>query len=205
MKRTALAVIVLVGLSNAPAQAETVPLIEGLPASYTPGEQFTFAVRVPELIGLLGYRLDLVFTTEANSQLLAFPTFPTDGSYPFVTSQAMFELSGFGSSVVTLSISDPANLAGPPRDPPADVTPGVNDFLATITVAPGGVTGNINITIADSTVFLLQEGGEVRGFGSFDVPQAVPSGNPVPAPPGVVLLSLGALVFGARSRFARRA
>ena len=91
MKRMALAVVVLAGLS-APARAETLPLIEGLPAAYTPGEQFTFTVRVPELIGLIGYRLDLVLTTGANSQLLAFPTFPTDGSYPFGNSEAMFGL-----------------------------------------------------------------------------------------------------------------
>jgi hypothetical protein len=194
----AFAVVALVGCCAAPARADTLPLIEGLPATYTPGEQFTFQLRAPELIGLIGYHLEMTFATDVGpAALLAFPTFPTDGTYPFGTANASFS---FNTPLATLTVSDPPDPS-PPRDP-ADVTPGFNDLLATITVAPdAGLTGTLTISFTSNTIFTLQEGDNVQGFGSVQVQQGEPpSGNPVPAPPGVVLFGVGALLVCARAR-----
>lgn len=217
MKRYVLAVAVVVGLSSAPARAETLPLIEGMPTTYTPGQSFTFTVRVPEMLGLSGYRLELVFSAETpNPRILAAPSFTPSASdpstYVFGTSdQAAFTLDTSGPDV-RLVLTD--SFAAP-RDPPTDVTPGQNDFLATVTVTPlaaanglPAVTGPITISIGAGTSFLFSsESGPFDALEPFVVAEAdtPPVGNPVPAPPGLLLLAIGGLALGARTRFARRA
>lgn len=214
MKRYVLAVAVVAGLSAAPARAETLPLIEGMPATYTAGVPFTFTLRVPELLGLSGYQLELVFATETpDPRLLAAPSFaaPAPNTYVFGTAdQAAFTLDTSGPDV-RLTISDSFDT---PRDPPTDVTPGQNDFLATITVSPlaaenglPAVSGPITISIGGGTSFLFStESGPFDAPGPFVVveAEAPPGGNPVPAPPGLLLLAIGGLALGARGRLARR-
>lgn len=213
MKRYVLAVAVVVGLSAAPARAETLPLIEGMPTTYTPGVPFTFTLRIPELLGLTGYRLELVFATETpDPRLLASPSFdpPAGNTYVFGTpDQAAFTLDTSGPDV-RLTITDSFDT---PRDPPTDVTPGQNDFLATITVTPlaaanglPAVSGPITISIGEGTRFVFS-----TESGPFDPPEPFtvfeaetpPVGNPVPAPPGLLLLAIGGLALGARARLAR--
>jgi hypothetical protein len=207
MRRMALAVVVLFGCWAAPARADTLPLIEGLPTTYTPGESFTFTIRVPELPDLTSYQLELVFsTTVTNPALLSFPTVAPSGSYVFPTSENFgFQFDApTGTQEVRLTLTDsilPESVIA---------TPGQNDTLATITVSPGAsLTGPIMLSIGENTRFDYN-----AELGAYEPPTDIPpieqaappnGGNPVPAPPGVVLLALGGLLLGARARFVRRA
>jgi hypothetical protein len=200
----ALAVVALVGCWSAPARADTLPLIEGLPAQYIPGQPFSFILRVPELPDFTSYSLELVFQTAVtNPALIAFPTVAPPDRYVFPTS-ANF---GFqfntppGAQEVRLTISDDIGLPGVIATPP-------NDTLATITVSPGAsLTGPITLSIGLGTQFEYNT--ELMTYeppAPIPIAQGVPPDNsPVPAPPAVVLLGLGALLLGVRARFARRA
>lgn len=213
MKRAVLAVVAAVGLTAAPARAETLPLIEGMPSTYTPGQPFSFTLRVPELLGLAAYNLELKFgTTVTNPPLLAFAT-PADADrYVFGSTDRL----GFGFAIdpngteVRLSLIDPFdNLPG--RDPGVDVVAGANDTLATITVSPGvGLTGPITISVGDATNFqYILESGTFDPPSPFVVQQADTGppvgGNPVPAPPAALLLGFGAVALLARAKLTRRA
>ena len=112
MKRMAFAVVVLMGWCAAPARADTLPLIQGVPGTYTPGQLFTFEVRVPALLDLNSYMVELVFsTTVTDPSLLASPVaaapapggryvFPSNGNFAFQYT------ADPGSSDVVLSFSD---------------------------------------------------------------------------------------------------
>ena len=207
MKRMAFAVVVLVGCCAAPARADTLPLIEGVPGTYTPGQLFTFQVRVLSLLDLNKYMVELVFsTTVTDPSLLAFPTVATPapgGRYVFSSSgNFAFDYSAPpGSSDVVLTFSD---FTGPP----VTTVPGTNDTLATVTVLPGaGQTGPITITVGGGTAFDFN-----TEFGSPPPPEPIVvqqagggTGNPVPAPPGAVLLGIGVVLLFARRSFVRRA
>ena len=206
MKRMAFAVVVLVGCCAAPARADTLPLIEGVPGTYTPGQLFTFQVRVPVLLDLNKYMVELVFSTGApDPSLLAFPTaaapapggryvFPSNGNFAFEYTAEP------GSSDVVLTFSDFTS-------PPVNTVPGTNDTLATVTVLPGaGQTGPITITVGGGTAFDFN-----TEFGSPPPPEPIVvqqagggTGNPVPAPPGAVLLGIGGLLLAGRRAVARR-
>ncbi len=195
MRRMAFAVAALLGCFATPARADTLPLIEGLPGGYLPGQPFTFTLRVPFLPEFRSYTLELVFTTEVDPALVAFPTVAPTGSYVFPTSANFgfqFEAPP-GFQEVRLTIFD--SIA------PDSVTavPGQNDMLATITVSPGeSLSGPIRLSIGPNTVFdYLTE---------INYP---PPENAVieqaPAPPGVALLALGGFLVVARTWFGRRA
>ena len=206
MRRMAFAVVFVLCCA-APGRADTLPILEGVPAFYTPGQSFSFALRVPELPDLTDYRLELVFSTEVTDpSLLAFPTVAPPGSYVFPTSANFgFQLDApLGGQEVQLTLTDsilPDSVIA---------TPGQNDQLATITVLPGAnLTGTITLSIGFGTQFNYN-----AEIGSYEPPVDIPpiaqdpspgGGNPVPAPPGVVLLGLGGLLLGLRGRFARRA
>ena len=197
MKRTAFAVVAVVACWTSPARAETLPLIENLPATYTPGETFTFQLRVPELVDFTGYSLQLVFSTDVlNPNLFAFGTAATS-NYPFPSS------AGFQSTLSTIQDGNQVILTiADSTDPGVTVTPGGNDMLATITVTPGAdLTGPIRLSIGPDAVFFYN-----TELNSYEAPTDIPPIEqgappaPVPAPAGVVLLGFGALLLGLRAR-----
>jgi hypothetical protein len=204
MRRIAFAVVALVGFCT-PVQAETLPLIDGVPTTYTPGQPFTFTLHVPSLPDFSSYTLELVFsTTVIDPALLAFPIVAPVGSYVFPTNANFaFQFDAPpGAQEVRLTLSDSV--------PPLGVitVPGANDALATITVVPNAaLTGPITLSVGSNTQFLYNmEANSYDPPGPIVIAQAEPpSGNPVPAPPGVALLGVGAMLLGLRARFARRA
>jgi hypothetical protein len=205
MRRMAFAVVALIGWCATPARADTLPLIEGLPGTYVPGQQFTFTLRVPELPDFTSYSLELVFATDVTDPaLLAFPTVAPADRYVFPTSANFgFQFNALpGQQEVRLTISDNIGFPG------VFTTPGENDTLATITVNPGaGLTGPIRLSVGFNTQFDYNMEATF-----YDPPGNIPpieqgtasENNPVPAPPGVVLLGLGGLLLGLRTRFIRR-
>lgn len=205
MKRAALAVLVAIGCSAAPARAETLPLIEGVPTTYTPGQDFTFTVRVPALVGFSAYSLQLVFNTDfPNPPLVSFPTVAPPGQYVFPTSANFaFQFDApTDATEVRLTLSDfiPGTVA---------TVPGANDTLATITVSPGAdLVGPITLSVGGDSGFEYRtESGQYPFPEPIVIQQAEPTGggnNPVPAPPGLLLAGVGAAVLGFRSRFTRR-
>jgi hypothetical protein len=213
MTRAVLAVMAAVGLTAGPARAETLPLVEGMPSTYTPGQPFSFTLRVPELLGLTAYNLQLKFGTEVtNPPLLVFATPAGPDRYVFGTTERL----GFGletdpnGTEVRFSLIDPLDNL-PPREPGVDVVAGANDTLGTITVSPGvGLTGPITISIGNTTNFnYLSESGPIDPPGPFVVQQADTGsppvgGNPVPAPPAALLFGIGAVALAARAKLTRR-
>lgn len=200
MIRPALAVLALALSATSPARADTLPLLEGVPGTYSPGTAFTFAVRVPALFDLSSYSVDLVFSTEvADPPLFASAsaalTAADGGRYVF-PSNAGFQstLTTFnGGTEILLTLTDSGALT--------NTVPGANDALALVTVTPGAtLTGPIRISLGSDTLFDANfEGGVPAGFEPFMVQQAGDP-NPVPAPPGVALFALGALALLRRAR-----
>jgi hypothetical protein len=206
MKRMSFAVAALVGFCTTSVRADTLPIIEGVPGTYTPGQSFTFNVLVPQLPSFSSYNLQLDFgTTVTNPALLSYPTVaspaPT-GRYVF-PSNAGFSFtfdSPLGATGVSLTLFDSTS-------PPVFTTvSGVNDTIAQITVAPeAALTGPITISVDGSSTFNYDniEGPQYNPPPPIVVQQAGPS-NPVPAPPGAVLLGIGGLLLGVRRLSVRR-
>ena len=205
MKRMAFAVVVVLGWCATPARADTLPLITGVPGTYTPGQTFSFQVSLPFLLDLNAYTIELIFSTGVpQPNLLAFPTVATaaPGGQYVVPSNSGF---GFqfnadpGSTDVVLSFSDSATL-------PVNTVAGTNNKIATVTVSPGAdLTGPITISVGNGTSFNFNpEGPDYPSPEPIVVQQAdTGPGNPVPAPPAVVLLGIGGLLLAARRRFRR--
>lgn len=201
MTRNALAALALVLSATAPARADTLPLLEGVPGTYSPGTAFTFTVRVPALLDLSSYSLDLVFGTEVTdpplfAQASAALTTADGGRYVFPSN------AGFQSTLTTFDGGTEILLTLADSGPLTNTTPGANDTLALITVTPGATfTGPITISLGADTLFGANfEDGTPPGFEPFTVQQAGGGGdpNPVPAPPSVALFALGALALGVR-------
>lgn len=197
MKRMAFAVIALVACCAAPARAETLPLITGLPATYTPGTPFTFTLSVPPLPDFNSYSLELVFTTEPINPPLFAEGSAAVANYVFPDAVGFTStLSTFvDTNQVVLTISDTTA-------PGVLVTPGTNDQLATITVTPGAdLTGPIQLSIGIDSLFSYStEQGEYPFLeGIPPIEQSAPPA-PVPAPAGAVLFALGGLALWARVR-----
>jgi MYXO-CTERM domain-containing protein len=196
MNRIALAALALALCATSPARADTLPLLEGVPGTYSPGTSFTFTVRVPELFDLASYSLDLVFATDLTDPPLfasatVAPTLANGGRYVFA-SNAGFQstLTTFaGGTDVLLTLADSGALA--------NTVPGANDTLALVTVAPDATfTGPITISLGANTLFDANfESGTPPPFEPITVLQAGGDPNPVPAPPGVALFALGALAL----------
>jgi hypothetical protein len=199
MKRMSLAAALFVALSAGPGRADTVPQLVGVPAEYTPGTSFTFEVRVPGVADFAGFSVQLVFETAVLDPDLAVTAAPDPTQYPFPS------ISGFsatptppdpGGTVYTLTIAD--------SGPGTFTEPGVNDLLAVVTVNPGlGLTGPITISVGSETALLYNMEGRNDQFPEpVVVEQGVPPG-PVPAPPAIVLLGVGALVLAGWTRLNR--
>jgi hypothetical protein len=215
MKWTALAALALVAWCSGTARADTLPLASPLPATYTPGTSFSFTISVPQLQNFVGYTLNLVFTTSVTDPpLVAFPTVAPPDTYVFSTSANFsFQFNAQpNSNSVGLTLTDSIAPGT------TFTTPGVNDQIATITVVPGAaMTGPITISVGNGTAF---NGDPPEGVGydpltNIGTVQGPPldggggggggGTSPVPAPPGLVLLGVGGLLFSARARFGRRA
>lgn len=203
MIRMAFALAALVGCCNGLARAETLPLYEGLPNAYTPGTAFTFTVRVPRLNDFVGYSVDLIFSTDVPDPPLfvsARPVAAGLGERYVFPSNANFQSGSTliqGSPEVLLTFRDSTGS-------PVTSVPGANDTLAVVTVRPGAdLTGPIVISLGAETTF--DANAETTNVPPPDVviiPQA-DGPSAVPAPPGVVLAGLGALLLAARKRVAR--
>jgi hypothetical protein len=207
MMRSALAALALTLCASAPARADTLPLLEGVPDTYSPGTAFTFTVRVPALTDLTSYSIDLVFSTEVTDPPLfasasAALTTANGGRYVFPSN------AGFQSTLTTFNGGTDVLLTIADSGPLTNTTPGVNDTLALVTVTPGAdFKGPITISLgADTLVSANFENGTPPPFDPITVQQAGDTGggdpNPVPAPPGVALFALGALALGVRRKFA---
>lgn len=198
MLRIALAALALALCATSPARADTLPLLEGVPGTYSPGTAFTFTVRVPALIDLTSYSLDLVFATEvADPPLFASAsaalTAAEGGRYVFPSN------AGFQSTLTTFSGGTEILLTLADSGPLTNTVPGTNDTIALVTVTPGAdFKGPITISLgSDTLVDANFETGTPPPFDPITVNQAGGGGdpNPVPAPPGVALFALGALAL----------
>ncbi|HEY1192449.1 MAG TPA: hypothetical protein VGE74_32800 [Gemmata sp.] len=207
MTRTVFALAALLGCCTTPVRAETLPLFDGLPATYTPGTAFTFTVRVPQLTDFVGFNVELIFATDVPNPPLfvsaAAPAAGPDGSYVFPTT-ATFQS---GSSLVL----DSPNVVLTFRDgtdTPVFTEAGGNDTLAIVTVTPGAtLTGPITISVGAQTGFASNLEDRNDGFPlpvTIEQADGGPGTSPVPAPAGAVLLGFGGLLLGARSRLNRR-
>jgi hypothetical protein len=192
----AFATMVLLGCCTPPARADTIPIIDNLPATYTPGKSFTFGLSLPALSAFSSYDLQLVLSTDRPNPALTASAAPGT-NYPFpATGRFLTTLDqppGFNLEILSLADA----VAGPG----VSVTPGANDQLATITVTPGAdFSGPIELSIGGSSSFTYGPNSGTFGFPT-DIPpieEAPPSTAPVPAPSGAILLGIGGLVFGWR-------
>ncbi len=209
MRRMAFAVVALVAGWAGPAHADTLPIIDNLPSTYTPGQAFTFQLSLPQLYEFTSYQLTLVFSTDVQNPALSVSGAAAASNYPFTSSSKFTSSSGTtpDGSGVTLTISD--SIA----EPGVTVTPGSNDQLATITVTPGtSLTGSITLSIDPNSIFHYN-----TENGTYDSPTDIPpidqasgpgSGSgggtsPVPAPAGAMLFGLGGLLVAARRHLGR--
>ncbi|AWM39198.1 hypothetical protein GobsT_25140 [Gemmata obscuriglobus] len=204
MTRIVIALVVLLGSGVASARAETLPLLEGVPATYTPGTSFQFTVRVPVLTDFTEFGVELVFSTDLVNPPLTVVAEPVavapNGPYVF-PSNTTFQSIGGGSQGLpetVLRFSDSTAA-------PVVAVPGVNDTLALITVTTGAnLTGPITLSIGAQTAFSANPETNYPNPTAVIITQADgPVTNPVPAPAGATLLGLGGLILWARNRFAR--
>lgn len=204
MTRTVFALAALLGCCTAPARADTLPLFDGIPGSYTPGTAFTFAVRVPQLTDFTGFNVELVFGTDVQNPPLfvsaVAPAVAPGGRYVFPSRNTFQSGSQLvvDSPDVTLTFRDSTGS-------PVVTQPGTADTLALVTVRPGaGLTGPITLSLGAETNFVSNlEDANDGPPQTVVIPQADSGPNPVPAPAGALLLGLGGLLLGARNRLAR--
>jgi hypothetical protein len=191
------AVVALVAFGSETVRADTLPIIDNLPTTYTPGTSFEFQLRVPALVDFTSYSLDLVFDTNVTNPQLTASGSPAATGYPFPSSAGFSSPASTqtGSQQVTLTISDSTS-------PGVTVTPGTNDALATITVTPdASLTGPIQLSIGPTSLFHYNTEDI-----TYDAPTNIPaieqatvgSPTPVPAPAGAVLFGFGGLLLSAR-------
>jgi hypothetical protein len=204
MIRSALAALALAFCAPSPARADTLPLLEGVPGTYSPGTAFTFTVRVPALTDLSSYSLDLVFGTELSdpplfAQASAALATADGGRYVFPSN------AGFQSTLTTFDGGTEILLTLADSGPLTNTTVGANDTIALVTVTPGTeFSGAITISLGSDTLVSANfEDGTPPPFEPITITQAGGGDpNPVPAPPGVALFALGALALGVRRKFA---
>jgi hypothetical protein len=184
------------------SRADVLPLV-GVPSSYTPGQDFSFDVFAPGLVGLTDYSLQFTVTAglAPNAPDLTVNAAPATAGYPFP------DTSNFSSAQTTVSNETYVSIADATSGAGVNTQLGVNDRLATISISPGvNLSGPITIS------FTLNEFTTARDV-SFDLPApiVIPQSDgpvdpqPVPAPPGAVLLGIGGLCLLGRARFRRSA
>jgi hypothetical protein len=198
MTRTLLAAAALL-LAAGSSRADTLPLV-GVPSTYTPGQNFSFDVFAPGLVGLTDYTLQ--FTVNAglapNAPELSVAPAAAGANYPFPTDANFYTDQNTVANEIFVTVADATAGSG------INTVLGVNDRLATIAVSPGvNLSGPITIT------FTLNQFTTARDV-SFDLPAPIvinqntePPPASVPAPPAVVLAAIGALCLAGRARWRR--
>ena len=177
-------------------RADYVPFFAGVPDTYTPGTQFTFSVLVPNIHSFSRYSIELDFETTQVHPTLGLSAAPGPANYPFPTT-ANFQSSSptvLDATGLSLTISDSTS-------PSVNVTPGVNDLLAVVTVTPGAdLTGPLTISVDGNSRLLYNT--EIRPGDTLPNPVTVDQAavvvgppTPVPAPPGLVALGIGGLAL----------
>lgn len=201
MTRIALVVASFV-FADGSSRADVLPLV-GVPSSYTAGQDFSFDVFAPGLVGLTDYTLQFTVTAglAPNAPDLTVTPAPAGSGYPFPDTSGFSSAQSTSSNQIFVSVADSTASAG------VNTQLGLNDRLATIAVSPGvNLSGPITIT------FTLNEFTTARDV-NFDLPApiVIPQDDgtvnpqPVPAPPGAVLLGIGGLCLLGRARFRRSA
>lgn len=202
MTRTALATLAGLALLAAPARADILPVISDAPATYAPGQPFTFELRVPGVADFSAYSIELDFDTNIpnpNITLAGNPD-PTQYPYPSVGTFQAGVTTVPGSTMVALTVSDSAS-------PGVTTTPGVNDLIVKVTVTPGAdFSGPITISVNPDTL-LLDVNTELTPVilapDPITVEQGAPA-SPVPTPAAWATFGLGGLLLAARRRVLRR-
>jgi hypothetical protein len=192
MTRTTFAVAVLCGLWGAPARADTLPMLDDVPGSDTPGTPFTFNITLPLLTDFTGYTVELGFT--ASSQGLT-PSATPASPYPFGSTAGFTSSVEANGSEVHMFFSDATS-------PGVVTSPG--DTLASVTVQTDpSLRGPITLEIGPATdVQHNMEDPNYRAPEALTIAQGEPVQG-VPAPAGVMLVGIGGLVLAARRRLAR--
>lgn len=204
MSRMTLALVALLGCCAGAARADTLPSYVGISntSTYTPGTSFSFELLVPQLGDFANYTVELIFHTQSpNPALKVSVTAAPIGNYVFPTNTNFHLVPGSDTNLndVDLAFSDSTS-------PGVITTPGANDTLATITVTPdASFSGPITIKMGAETSFSYDlELGSIPQPKPITITQAEVGVGSVPAPPGVVLLGIGAVLLAARAHLCRR-
>jgi hypothetical protein len=190
------AVAALCGLCAGPARADTLPMFDGVPGSYSPGGSFTFNVTLPLVTDFSGYTLELVFTTNTVGAGLTASATPAS-PYPFGSTKNFTTSTDapIDSTEFHLLLSD---ITG------AGVVTSPGDTLATVTVqTDASLRGDITLEVGPATDFQHNLEIQYRTPDAITIGQGEPVPSSVPTPAGAVLLGVGGLVLAAR-RLVRR-
>ncbi len=196
MNRFALAA--LAALAACSARAEFVTL--AAPATYTPGTPFTVNVGLTPVSNLGLYNVEVVFRAAgaSGSWLTIDPPAAVASGYVFPSADNFLGNSLAGGGEYRLTLSD---FTLDPTGP--DVTAGVNDRIAVVTLRPAPtLTTPIEVSIDRTSLFVDDAAGNsLLGDGPLPVAVVSPVSTepaPVPAPAGIVLMGIAALVFAVR-------
>jgi hypothetical protein len=203
MNRTALwLAAMLAAATTQTARADTVPQLLNVPASYTPGNPFTFEVIAPGgENGFSAFNLDMTFSTNNVNPDLTLSASSATSQYVF----SGYSTTGFTSSSTSTSLTASDSLTNPGTDMITTQT-GVNDVLAVVTVSPGtSFTGPITVSFAgDTSVTYFTEGFDFPQ-GPVTIVQGAEVAAPVPTPAAWISMTIGGLILAARRQMQRKA
>ncbi len=194
--------LVWVLLVASSSQAGVMLTFDGLPTSFTPGDSFTFSVKLTGAQGLASYDIPLVLSAASGTPEVDFGFDPVPtaapANYVFPSDLFFFAIAFPQGAEDHLAISDfnfdsGFNLVG------VDTVAGVNDVLAVVSVTTTtGVTGPLTISIDES--FLQLDNVDLDPIPDFaDVLANLPATTitqsqqaTVPEPASLLVWSLGA-------------
>lgn len=181
----------------ATAAADTVTIVTQ--PDYNPGGTFDVGVYLPDIGALGGYRLDVVFTTTVPVSGLLSVAPPTAAVGDYVSPDS----SGFMGTTSENGFEYRVTLTDTFNDPPfPNVREGETNHVTTLLVTTDStLRGDITVSIDPATfqvasfddTFVDPPGPSVIAQG--DPLPGEPSGNPVPAPPGVLCAAVAGLAL----------